>query len=302
MTQFTATTTAAEVVAGLDLSGKNAVITGGGSGIGAETARALASAGANVVITVRDPDQAKVAADIERDTGRTVGVRRLDLSQPESVVDFVDEWTQPLHILVNNAGVMAPPLTRTQDGHELQFGTNHLGHYLLARLLRPAFAAAEGTRIVSLSSIAHQIAPFDFDDPNFERREYERWLAYGQSKTANALFAVGAAATYADLGVVAHAVHPGRVATGLQRFVSAEEEAEVERTATSPAKSAAQGAATSVYAATAAHEAGSTGYFADCQRCDPAVTSGEHGVAPWALDAEAAERLWDLSARYVGLA
>src|SRR3954462_4528536 len=191
---FGAQSTAAQILEGVDLSGARAVVTGAASGIGAETARALAAAGAELTLAVRDTRQGeRTAEDIKATSGnKGVRVAQLDLADQGSVAAFATAWDGPLDILVNNAGVSAPPETRTPEGWELQFATNHLGHFALAMSLRPALAAAGRARVVSLSSIAHLQAPIRFEDIHFHKRPYERFTAYGQSKTATALFAVEA--------------------------------------------------------------------------------------------------------------
>ncbi len=194
-TPFSAESTAEEVISGIDLSARRAIVTGGSSGIGVETARALAGAGAEVTLAVRDIDAGKrTATDITATTGNdAVLVDRLDLADQTSVAAFVANWSGPLHLLINNAGVMAlPDLQLTRAGWELQFATNHLGHFALATGLHDALAAADDARIVSLSSRGHLRSPVIFDDINFASRPYDPWLAYGQSKTANVLFAVEA--------------------------------------------------------------------------------------------------------------
>jgi NAD(P)-dependent dehydrogenase (short-subunit alcohol dehydrogenase family) len=193
------------------------------SGIGIETARALAGAGAEVTLAVREEDAGSRTA---QDIPGNVRVALLDLAERSSVDVFVDSWEGPLHILVDNAGVMASPLTRTVEGWELQFATNHLGHFAVANGLRRALAAAGGARIVSVSSAAHQRSPVVFEDIHFRERGYDPWLAYGQSKTANILFAVEASRRRADDGITANALHPGSIRTNLQRYV---DDAELER-------------------------------------------------------------------------
>ena len=294
---FTRETTAAEVLAGVDLSGRRAVVTGGASGIGIETARALAEAGAEVTIAVRNTDAGhKTAADI----GRNVLVAPLDLADRASVAAFVANWDGPLHMLVDNAGVMASPLMRTPEGWEMQFATNHLGHFALARGLHDALALAGGARVVSVSSSAHLRSPVVFDDIHFERREYEPWLAYGQSKTANVLFAVGITQRWADDGIAANALHPGGIRTNLQRYVS-EEDLQRLRAASggSPApdwKTPQQGAATSVLLAASPLVQGVSGkYFEDVAEAEPNQPGSRTGYAPYALDPEAADRLWQVS-------
>jgi NAD(P)-dependent dehydrogenase (short-subunit alcohol dehydrogenase family) len=310
-TPFDATSTAADVIAGVDLTGHRAVVTGGSSGLGVQTARALAGAGAEVTLAVRDVAAGhRVAADLTADpdliadTGGTVVVAELDLSDQGSVAAFGSAWTGPLHILVNNAGIMATPLTRTAQGWELQFATNHLGHFALAVGLHDALAAAGHARIVSVSSVGHINGNVDFDDLNFERRPYDRWLAYGQSKTANVLFAVEAAKRWAADGIVANALNPGRiVGTGLSRHVP--------DVATAPAsfdpastdvswKNPEQGAATSVLLAASPLVDGVTGrYFEDCQEAGPNQPGVRRGVAAYALDPDAAARLWQVSTELI---
>jgi NAD(P)-dependent dehydrogenase (short-subunit alcohol dehydrogenase family) len=296
-TPFGFDSTAAEVVAGAHLSGKRAIVTGSSSGLGIETARALAAAGAEVTLAVRNPGAgAKTAAEITATTGSTaVHVGALDLAEPDSIAAFVAGWSGPLDVLINNAGVMAiPELRLTPAGWELQFATNHLGHFALAYGLHDALAAAsEGARIVSLSSRGHLRSPVVFDDINFTSRPYEPLIAYGQSKTANVLFAVGATRHWAGDGITANAVHPGAVdTTNLSRYLDPEE---LER-----AKTAEQGAATSVLVATSPLLEGIGGrYFQDCNEApvvDPAeAESTGAGVAAYALDPGSAERLWELS-------
>jgi NAD(P)-dependent dehydrogenase (short-subunit alcohol dehydrogenase family) len=300
-TPFTADSTAAEVIAGIDLTDRRAIVTGGASGIGIETARALASADAEVTLAVRNVEAGeRVAADIADSTGNTrVLVAPLDLADQASVAAFVAEWDGPLHILVNNAGIMASPLMRTPQGWEMQFATNHLGHFALATGLHAALAAASDARIVSVSSSAHHGSPVVFDDIHFQRRPYDPWSAYGQSKTANVLFAVGATKRWASDGITANALMPGGIRTHLQRYVS-EEELEQLRVAAGGAdlkwKTPEQGAATSVLVATSPLLDGVGGrYFEDCNEAVVGQLSARHGVAAYALDPEAAERLWQVS-------
>lgn len=300
-TTFDAGSTGDDVASTVDLTGRRAVVTGGGSGVGLEIARSLARAGADVVLGVRRVDQGEVAAqDLRTDTRNdNVTARRLDLGDQTSVADFVASWEGPLHILVNNAGVMAvPDLTRTPEGWELQFATNHLGHFALAVGLQPALASAGDARVVSVSSSGHHAAQVDFDDVHFRSRDYDPWIAYGQSKTANVLFAVEAHRRWSDDGITANAVMPGGIMTGLQRHLPAEVRQQWARIPTN--KTPQQGAATSVYAAVAPELAGRGGlYLEDCHPApvleDQADTDGVHGVRRWAVDADAARRLWDLS-------
>lgn len=229
---FGASTTAAEVIDGVDLHGRRAVVTGASSGIGVETVRALASAGADVTLAVRDTDAgAKVAARLESELPHGAGkltVGRLDLADRSTIAEFVAAWQGPLHILVNNAGVMAPPqLVRTPDGRELQFAVNHLGHFAFAVGLHPALAAADGARVVAVSSIGHLFSPVVFDDLDYRYRPYDPWTSYGQSKTANVLFTVGAAERWADDGITANALMPGNIAdTSLARHMDMQQVAD----------------------------------------------------------------------------
>ena len=309
-TQFDATSTAADVVAGHDLTGRRAIVTGGGSGIGVETVRALASAGAEVTIAVRDPEQGERAAqDIAGTTGSsTVRVARLDLLDLDSVAAFVADWDGPLDLLINNAGVMAlPQLTLTDHGWETQFATNHLGHFALTVGLHDALAAAtDGARIVSVSSTGHLASPVHFEDIHFAQRAYDPWQAYGQSKTANVLLAVEATRRWADDGIVANALMPGGIMTNLQRHVSADviegwEKAQREGTVTF--KTPEQGAATTLVAAVAPEFATGGHYLEDCNEAptvaDDAKLRGRAGVREWALDEGNARRLWEVSEEHL---
>ena len=212
-TPFGATSTAAEVIAGIDLTGKHAIVTGAASGLGEETARALASAGADVTIAVRNPEAGQQAADriVESTNNRNVHVGSLDLADQASVKAFVASWRGPLDILVDNAGVMANPETRTAEGWEMQFATNHLGHFALTVGLHDALAAAGHSRVVVLSSVGHVNGPVRFEDLDFTKEPYDPWLAYAQSKTANILFAVEAGKRWAKDGIAVNALNPGRI-------------------------------------------------------------------------------------------
>ncbi|RJF75537.1 oxidoreductase [Rhodopseudomonas palustris] len=302
---FGASATAADVVAGVDLSGQTAIVTGGASGIGLETTRALSEAGATVIVPARDPERARRAtlgiAGVE--------IEQLDLVDPGSVDFFAARFLargRALPILINSAGIMATPLGRDAAGHELQFATNHLGHFRLVHALWPALVRAKSARVVSVSSRGHQIAGVDFDDPNFTRRAYDKWQAYGQSKTANALFALALDARGKQHGIRAFSLHPGQILTDLARHLSAEEidafdardangvpKVDPERGMKTPQ----QGAATSVWCATSRQLDGLGGVY--CEDCDvaPIYRGGElrKGVSPWAADPALAERLWTLS-------
>lgn len=306
-TRFDAASTAADVVRGADLGGRHALVTGASSGIGAETALALAAAGATVTLAVRNVEAGHDVADrIAAATGRSrPQVRALELADPASVASLVSQWTGPLDILVNNAGLVTAGLERTRQGWELQFATNHLGHFALAVGLRPHLAAAAdahgGARIVALASTAHMRAPVDFDDIHFHRRAYDPQIAYAQSKTANSLFAVEATKRWQADGIVANAVNPGGVATGLQRNFSADQRASLDAAEAAGVftyKTIGQGAATTLVAAIAPEFAGVGGrYLDDCREAytvpdQATLAEHPHGVKQWALDPSAAGHLW----------
>jgi NAD(P)-dependent dehydrogenase (short-subunit alcohol dehydrogenase family) len=299
--------TAEEVAAGVDLAGRRAIVTGASSGIGTETARVLADRGAAVTLAVRDTDAgASVAADVRASTGNdAVDVRPLELAEPDSIAAFVDDWNGPLDILINNAGVMAiPERTLTPQGVELHFATNHLGHFALATGLYDALRSSGDARVVSLSSSAHLYCPVLFDDPAFAFVPYSPFLGYGQSKTANVLFAVEANRRWQRDGITVNAVMPGGIATRLQRYIDPEELERARREAGAGAelKTIEQGAATSIFAAVSPLLDGIGGrYLEDCHEADivpsRADSDGRHGVAAYALDLANAERLWGLSER-----
>lgn len=317
---FDAATTAADIVDGLDLTGKVAIVTGGYAGIGLQTARTLRAAGATVIVPARDGEKARRALQ-----GLDIAFAPMSLMDQASIDAFAAtflESGQPLHMLVNSAGVMACPLVRNARGYESHFATNHLGHFQLTAQLWPALRKAEGARVVSVSSWGHRYSPVIFADPNFAHRDYDRWRAYGQSKTANVLFAVALDVRGRADGVRAFALHPGSiVGTDLKRYLSDEELRKAGLTDAQgqpifdPAtnlKTAEQGAATSVWCATSRQLDGLGGVY--CENCDvspllsgaPVDTGNEGprrtgalGVLPYAVDAEAAERLWTLSERLV---
>jgi len=310
-TRFGATTTADEVLDGLDLHGKLVLLTGGSSGLGQESARALAARGAHVVITARDAAKGRaVVAGITASTGNIhVELEELELGSLASIRAFATRFLarhDRLDVLVNNAGVMACPLGHTSDGFELQFGTNHLGHFLLTCLLAPALRRGAPSRIVSLSSRGHHLSPVDFDDPNFERRPYQKWASYGQSKTANVLFAVGLERRLGGAGVHAYALHPGAIMTELGRHL-VPEDIEFLRSRTAPGttlsfKSVEAGAATSCFAASAPELERRGGiYLEDCHVATVNdAPNALDGVKTYAIDPENAERLWKLSERLIG--
>ena len=295
-----------EVLEGIDLTGKVVLITGGNSGLGAETARAMAAKGADVTITARKRSKAAdVVSQIEAATGKTVNVGELELGSLASVRAFASEFlaSHPrLDILINNAGVMACPLGQTEDGFEMQFGTNHLGHFLLTCLLAPALIEGAPSRVVNLSSLGHKTATVDFDDVNFEQRDYDKWVSYGQSKTANVLFSVGLEQRLADKGVHAYAVHPGVIRTNLSRHMADEELEAMSSGLENIVKTVENGAATSVYAATSPALEGKGGlYLSDSQVCPVDDESESHNVVrSYAVDSDGADQLWDLSETMVG--
>jgi NAD(P)-dependent dehydrogenase (short-subunit alcohol dehydrogenase family) len=310
-TPFGASSTAAEVIAGVDLTGRRAIVTGGASGIGVETARALVSAGAEVTLAVRNVAAGqKVGAEL----GAGVTVSPLDVADQSSVRDFVAGWSGPLHILVNNAGIMAlPELERSAEGWELQFATNHLGHFALAVGLHGALALAGaeagGARIVSVSSVGHVNGAVDVDDLQFDRRPYDPWVAYGQSKTANILFAVEAAKRWAGKGITANALNPGRIpSTGLMRHLDAVAPAAAPAPGVASStgvsvKNVEQGAATSVLlAASPLLDNVSGRYFEDGQEAAGRQDGIRRGVAAYALDPVNAARLWEISLGLIGAA
>jgi NAD(P)-dependent dehydrogenase (short-subunit alcohol dehydrogenase family) len=314
-TRFDASSTADEVVAGLDLTGVRAVVTGASSGIGVETARSLARAGAEVTLAVRNIGAGtKTAQDIVETTGNgNVHVSALDLVDRSSIAGFASRWTGALHILINNAGVIVSNLTRTPEGWELQFATNHLGHFALSLGLHDALAAGAHergeARIVSLSSTAHMRSPVVFDDIHFGRRDYDPQAAYAQSKTANSLFAVEASRRWAAEGIVANAVNPGGVATGLQRDFTQKQKdylAEAEASGAFTYKTPEQGAATTLVAALAPEFAHTGGHYLDDGReaypvaNDAELFQNSHGVKQWALDPATAQRLWAVSLNLLG--
>ena len=295
ITPFGFESSAAEVVAGIDLTGKRAIVTGASSGIGIETARALAGAGAEVTLAVRRIESGEEsAAEIRGSSGNSaVSARRLDLSDQGSVRQFVADWEGSLHILVNNAGIMAlPALERTREGWEMQFATNFLGHFALTVGLHSALASAHGARIVSVSSTANLIAPVIFDDLHFDFLPYEPLVAYGQSKTACVLLAVEATRRWIDDGIVANALNPGAIATKLQRHTGGL------KTPPERQKTPQQGAATSVLlAASPLLDGFGARYFEDCNEAVIVMKRPADwiGVAHYALDPANAERLWNAS-------
>jgi NAD(P)-dependent dehydrogenase (short-subunit alcohol dehydrogenase family) len=303
VTPFGFESTTSDVLQGVDLSGRTALVTGANAGIGYETARALAGAGAEVVVAARrDSAGSEAAAQIAASTGNPhVWHVLLDLADLESVAHAASAWSGPLHILVCNAGIMAvPELTRTVQGHELQFATNYLGHFALAAGLRAALAAAGRARIVSLSSSAHLYSPVVFGDLDFRFRPYDPRQAYAESKTAMVMLAVEATRRWAGDGIYANAVNPGAIATGLQKHTGGL------KTPADRRKSVAQGAATSVFLAASPLVEGIGGrYFEDVSEADVRTESPGMfgtGIADYALEPRYAELLWEVSAEMVRVA
>lgn len=303
---FGFSSTADDVLEGIDLSGRLALVTGGYSGIGTETTRALVRAGARVVVPARRPEKAREEL---ADLGDAVEVDELDLGDPDSIRGFVERFLagdRSLDLLIANAGIMACPETRVGPGWEAQFGTNHLGHFALVTGLWPALVRDGGARVVALSSAGHHRGGIRWDDVMWTH-DYDKWTAYGQAKTANALFARHLDTLGAEQGVRAFSVHPGGILTPLQRHLPREEMVKLgwvdeDGNPAGPGfKTPEQGAATSVWAATSPRLDGLGGVY--CEDCDIAVDSeGRHrvGVAAWATDPEQAARLWALSAELTG--
>jgi len=304
-------TTTDEVLAGIDLSNKISLVTGASGGIGLETARALASKGARVILGVRDQKKGKAAMDTitHNVPGADILLKELDLASLESVRTFANSFLaefDQLNILIANAGVMCPPLQRTEEGFELQFGTNHLGHFVLVCKLVPALINASSSRVVMVSSAGHRFGDINFDDINYNNRPYEKWPAYGQSKTANILFTVELNRRLSKKGVTANALHPGAIMTDLSRHLTKADMEGLDDVSPGEGeihwKSVQAGAATSVWAATAPELEGKGGlYLEDCQISSP-ISSAEEpiGFAPYAIDPASARRLWTLSEEMVG--
>lgn len=301
---FHAKSTALEVVKGVDLSGKYAIVTGGYSGIGVETVRALVAAGAEVLVPARDIAKAKEAL---KEFGAKVAVAAMDLADLDSVRKFARETVaagRPVHLLINNAGVMACPETRVGPGWELQFATNHIGHFVLTNELTPLLKKANGARVVCLSSTGHKLSPIRWGDIHFTKEPYNKWVAYGQSKTANSLFAVELDARMKADGVRAFAVHPGGINTPLQRHLQREEmvamgwikeNGEPTEQALKMFKTPEEGASTTIWAAVSPMLDGMGGVY--CENCDIAKLGGADSprwaeIAPYAVDKAEAERLW----------
>jgi NAD(P)-dependent dehydrogenase (short-subunit alcohol dehydrogenase family) len=318
MTRYGAATTTDEILAGTDLTGRRFVITGAASGLGEESTRALAAHGARVTMLARDPEKNEAAAERVRasvpDAQLELGT--VDLASFASIRDFAASYLaehDTIDVLVNNAGVMACPEGATADGFEMQFGTNHLGHFLLTALLFPAVLAGDEPRVVNLSSAGHGISDVVLEDVNFESSDYDPWLAYGRSKTANALFSRELARRYGDRGVQSYSVHPGVIMTNLGRHLTPElmeqmmersraraEELGTPESAGISFKSTEAGAATQLWAATADLADHNGAYLADCQVGVEGGDTSATGFAGYLLDDETADRLWSVSEEMVG--
>jgi NAD(P)-dependent dehydrogenase (short-subunit alcohol dehydrogenase family) len=305
---FDARSTADDVLAGLDLTGKLAIVTGGYSGLGLETTRALTKAGARVVVPARRPGVAREAvAGLDG-----VEVDELDLGDLDSVRGFAERFLasdRGIDFMIDNAGIMACPETRVGPGWEAQFATNHLGHFALVNRLWPAIASG-GARVVSVSSRGHHFSGMRWDDIHWQRGDYDKWQAYGQAKTANVLFAVHLDRLGQEHGVRAFSLHPGGIMTPLQRHLPKEEmiangwiDADGNPIPQIGFKTPEEGAATQVWAATSPQLDGLGGvYLEDCDIAEPAPADGERsGVKAWAIDPEQAARLWELSAELTGV-
>jgi NAD(P)-dependent dehydrogenase (short-subunit alcohol dehydrogenase family) len=313
--QFSAQSTTDQVLEGIDLRGKLALVTGASSGLGVETARALAAKGARVVMAARDvPKIERAAAAIRaKHPAAQLDVMELHLDKPASVRAFAKAFLakhKALNLLINNAGVMAAPLMRTAEGWEMQFATNHLGHFLLANSLLPALSAGAPARVVSVSSAGHQFSPVVFEDIQFEKRAYDKWASYGQAKTANILFALEFDRRFAARGIRAFSNHPGGILTELGRHLTAEDREFISKRAATRAsttgssvtwKTPEQGAATQVWAATAPELDGRGGlYLEDVQVSGTTPPKGSAGCSPYALDPENAKKLWAVSEQLLG--
>lgn len=306
---FHAKSTATEVVKDIDLSGKTAIVTGGYSGIGLETVKALAAKGVKVIVPVRSPEKAAASlADVKGDV-TTAAMDLADLASVRAFAQDVVGSQSRLDLLINNAGIMACPMARVGPGWESQFGVNHMGHFALAQTLFPLLAQTQGARVVALSSTAHKLSDILWDDPQFDQADYDKWQAYGQAKTANALFANALSRRLRATGGHAFSVHPGGIFTPLQRHLPKEEmiamgwldeTGEPSELAKAGFKSPEQGASTTLWAATSAALEGKSGVY--CEDCDIAsptdpdsATARFFGVEAHACNDDGAERLWTLS-------
>lgn len=305
-------TTSKDVMQGVDLTGKFAVVTGGSGGLGYETASSLLEAGADVFIGARTASKLKEAALALRATypSRSIMSHPLDLAELDSVDDFATailELERPIDLFFANAGIMACPLERNSLGIEVQLATNYVGHAALVSRLKPAILKAKEARVISVTSSGHHFSDIRFDDPNFEISEYDKWVAYGQSKTASSLLARKVHSALSPHGVTGLAVHPGFIQTDLMRYLTRDDYAamkdrtDIEMPASRTYKTVEQGAATSLYAATATELAGRFAYLEDCGVAVEAERRDTlNGVMPWALDSASAETLWTKAEALIG--
>ncbi|MES2485833.1 MAG: SDR family NAD(P)-dependent oxidoreductase [Bacteroidota bacterium] len=315
---FNAGTTTSDVIKGISMQGKTAIVTGGYAGIGLETVKAFVSAGAKVIVPARDV--AKAEKNLE---GTDAEIWPMDLMDPDAIDAFAWRFLatgSPLHLLINNAGIMWVPLRRDARGYESQLSTNHLGHFQLTARLWPALKQANGARVVNVSSFGHQVAPFNFDDPNFEQREYDTLLGYGQSKTANILFAVETSARGAAFGIQAYSLHPGAVGDTdlnrdghqlLQDMGMLDADGNVTPQMAASLKTLQQGAATTVWCAVSPMLNNISGVY--CEDCDIALLDNGDivhvyndpftlkGVKPYAVDGNDAVHLWEKSEIMTGI-
>jgi len=317
---FTAASTSTEVISGIDLSGKIAIVTGGNTGIGLETTKTLAAAGATIIVLARNVEKAKV--NLEGITN--IEIEEVDMMNPNSIDRFAEKFIlsgRPLHLLINNAGIMWVPLQRDLRGIESQLATNYLGQFHLTAKLWSALKQANGARVVNVSSLGHHNSPFNFEDPNFENREYETLQAYGQSKTASNLFALELDNRAKDFNVRAYSLHPGSIGgTELGRNADLEqwkrlgfldENGNMRPEVLAALKTIPQGAATTVFAASSPllNEVGGV-YLEDCDIAeliptDPSIPTQvklhQGGVQQYSLDKNSARRLWNLSEEMTGV-
>ncbi|THF51761.1 SDR family NAD(P)-dependent oxidoreductase [Flavobacterium supellecticarium] len=310
---FNTTTTTNEVIAGIDLRGKNIIVTGGNTGIGLETTKTLANAGATVIVAARDIEKATKNLD----GINNVELEVMDIMNPDSVAAFAEKFltsNRPLHVLINNAGIMWVPLRRDSRGFESQLATNYLGQFQLTAMLFPALKKANGARVINVSSLGHQMAPFNFEDPNFLHREYETLQAYGQSKTASNLFAMELDNRAKAFNIRAYSLHPGSIGgTELGREASLElfqkmgfldENGAMLPEVAARLKTIPQGAATTVWCATSPLLDTIGGVY--CEDADVAplaneASVGSYGVELYSLDESNAKKLWDLSEQLTGI-
>ncbi|MDQ0065243.1 SDR family NAD(P)-dependent oxidoreductase [Chryseobacterium lathyri] len=318
---FNAKSTTKDVIKGINLTGKIAIVTGGDGGLGLEITKTLAFAGAQVIVPARDTEKAK--ANLEGISN--VEVEHMNLTEPATIIAFAKKFNasgSPLHMLINNAGVMWTPFQRDERGYEGQFATNHLGHFQLTANLWEALKKADGARVVNVSSSAHHTSPIHFDDVNYNEREYDKFKAYGQSKTANVLFTVELDKRAQPFGVRSYAIHPGLImATNLSRFLTFEDfvtigavhpdgtpNVEAQEAMKKIEKTIEEGAATTVWAATNPKLQNIGGvYLQDVEVADYTASNkdvespaGAGGVASFAVDPEAARKLWTLSEELIG--